>query len=361
MPRRALPALAAAALAAGLPSLAQSPAPPGTSRRVLAAARREAKVVVHAATDREVVEPLLRDFEQLYPGIAVEYHDMITGDMFERFVGEVARGEVTTDLLWSPAMDLQMKLANDGYALPYESPEAEKLPAWAVWRNEAFATTLEPYVFVHAEQTSAEAPRSHAELVRLMESEPGRARGRVATYDPERSAIGYLLLTQDSRIDPGFPEAVRAYGRSALELDVTTSAMIEGVRSGELLLAFNVNGSYALAAQRADPRLRIVYPRDYVLAASRIAIVARTAPHPNAARAFLDYLLSARGQEVLANRCSLFSIRTDIAGDTTAASLARTLGARLKPIHVGPSLLVYLDSSKRSDFLRRWRAAFAGP
>jgi iron(III) transport system substrate-binding protein len=354
-----LASLAAAALSASSPPLQPPPAEPATSRRIVAAARREGKVVVYSATDRSVAEPLLRDFAELYPGIVVEYHDLITGPMFDLYVDEVARGAVAVDVLWSPAMDLQMKLANDGLALAYESPEAEKLPSWAVWRNEAYATTLEPFVFVHAAGRAGEIPQSHAELVKLLESHPERIRGRVATYDPEKSAIGYLLLTQDSRIDPGFPDAIRAYGRSALELDGTTSAMINGVRSGELLLAFNVNGSYALAAQRSAPDLQIVYPSDYVLAASRIAIIARQAPHPNAAKTFLDYLLSSRGQEVLANRCSLFSIRTDVAGETTAGALARSLGARLKPIHVGPSLLVFLDSSKRKDFLRRWRAAFA--
>jgi iron(III) transport system substrate-binding protein len=353
-------AAAALALAAALPPPAFADALPGTSRRVVAAARREGKVVVYSATDRDVVEPLIRDFEAIYPGVTVDYRDMMTGEMFADFLAERARGTPVADMLWSPAMDLQMKLANDGYALAYDSPEAPGLPAWAVWRSEAFATTLEPYVFVHHARDAERVPRSHADLARLLETD-ARARGRVATYDPEKSAIGYLLLTQDSRIDPAFPEAIRAYGGAALQLDGTTSAMIRGVSSGELLLAFNVNGSYALDAQRKDPGLRIVYPEDYVLAASRIAVVARSAPHPNAAKTFLDYLLSARGQGVLARECSLFSIRTDIAGETTAAALSRQLGARLKPIHVGPSLLVYLDASKRADFLRRWRGAFARP
>jgi iron(III) transport system substrate-binding protein len=135
--------------------------------------------------------------------------------------------------------------------------------------------------------------------------------------------------------------------------------MIDDVRTGKALLAFNVIGSYALRARRDSPHLGVIFPRDYVLAMSRIALITKGAPHPAAARVFLDYLLSARGQEALATRCSLFSIRTDVEGETTALALSRSLGARLKPIHVGPSLLVFLDQSKRDDFLRRWRASFA--
>ena len=358
--RFAIAFLALATLAApGLPASAQPPPPLATAPGVVAAAHREGKVVVYSVTDRGIAAPLLQDFAALYPRIEVDYRELRTAELYAQFVRVAEEGKVEADLLWSPAMDLQMKLANDGLALTYESPEGARLPAWAVWRNEAFATTLEPFVFVHDQRRLPEAhvPKTHAELTRMLET---AGRGKVAAYDPERSAIGYLLLTQDSRIDPGFADAVRAYGKAGIELHDTTSGMIDRVLSGDLLLAFNVNGSYAREAQHREPSLGIVYPRDYVLAASRIALIAKAAPHPNAAKLFLDYLLSHRGQEVLAQRCSLFSIRTDVAGDTSAAALSRELGARLKPIHVGPSLLVYLDAAKRVGFLRRWKSAFAG-
>ena len=363
MRRSLLLPLAAAVAALCLAGAARgdTPAPdaPATAAGVVAAALKEGKVVVYAATDHDVIAPLLADFAALYPRIAVEYLDLNTSEMNERFLEEVGAGAPTADVIWSPAMDLQMKLANDGFAQAYESPEATSLAPWAVWRNEAFATTLEPYVFIHDRRwlTPAQAPRTHVELARWLEAGRERLRGRVGTYNPERSAIGYLLLTQDSRLDPTFPETVRAYARAGLTLHASTKRMIDRVRTGEELLAFNVNGSYALVAARDAPELEVVYPEDYVLAASRIALIPKAARHPSAARVFLDYVLSRRGQEVMARRCALFSIRTDVEGENTAAALARSLGARLKPIHVGPSLLVFLDGSKRADFIRRWRDA----
>ncbi|MBI5069686.1 MAG: ABC transporter substrate-binding protein [Deltaproteobacteria bacterium] len=348
-------------LLAAAPATGAQPPPVATAAGVIAAAHREGRVVVYSVTDREVAEPLLADFAELYPRIQLDYRELRTAELYEQYTREVREGRVEADVLWSPAMDLQMKLANDGLAQAYESPEAVHLPPWASWRHEAFGTTLEPFVFVHDGRRLPDdrVPQTHADLVRMLEAGPV-AHGKVAAYDPERSAIGYLLLTQDSRIDPGFADAVRAYGRAGIERHATTSRMIDRVLSGDLLLAFNVNGSYALQAQRQHPSLGVVYPRDYVLAASRIALITRAAPHPSAARVFLDYLLSHRGQQVLAQRCSLFSIRPDVEGATSAAALSRALGARLKPIHVGPSLLVYLDASKRVDFLRRWKSAFAG-
>ena len=43
--------------------------------------------------------------------------------------------------------------------------------------------------------------------------------------------------------------------------------------------------------------------------------------------------------------------------ETTAATLNRELGGTLKPLPVGPSLLVYLDQAKRLEFLRQWQQA----
>ena len=97
-----------------------------------------------------------------------------------------------------------------------------------------------------------------------------------------------------------------------------------------------------------------IYPRDYTLACSRIAFIARNAEHPNAARLWLDYLLSQRGQTVLAQRARLASVRADVPSAIPAAALQR-----LAPIAIGPGLMAYLDRSRRDEFLRRWRRALS--
>jgi iron(III) transport system substrate-binding protein len=132
--------------------------------------------------------------------------------------------------------------------------------------------------------------------------------------------------------------------------------MLERIGSGEHLLGFNIFASYATARQKKDPSLGVVYPKDYALVLSRIAFVPKAARHPNAARVFLDYLLSQRGQEMVA-RAGLGAIRPDVHGEGTAATLAQSLGATLRPIAVGPGLLEYLDQAKRLDFLDRWQKA----
>src|SRR5512147_11795 len=142
-------ALGGFALAATV-ALAQVPAGyPADYANTVAAAKKEGKVTIYSALDTKAAQPLIKDFQALYPDIKVEYNDMNSTEMYNRFIAESASGQGSADVMWSSAMDLQLKLVDDGKALAYASPEASKLPAWASYKNEAYGTTYEPAVFIY--------------------------------------------------------------------------------------------------------------------------------------------------------------------------------------------------------------------
>ena len=131
--------------------------------------------------------------------------------------------------------------------------------------------------------------------------------------------------------------------------------MIERITSGEHLLGFNVIGSYVVLRQRKDPDLGLVYPGDYVLVMSRVAFITKNARRPNAGKLFMDYLLSARAQKIMANQATLFSLRDDVEGPYSAGALAKELGSRLKPIPADMSLVAALAPAKRLPLIRKWQ------
>lgn len=318
----------------------------------------EDRVVVYAATDQNIVQPLIDDFEQRHPGIKVEYHDMQSNQLYERVVDE-ARAGSKADVVWSSAMDLQVKLVNDGYAQAHHSAATEALPAWAVWKNEAFGTTYEPAAFVYhkAAFRQDELPATHAALIDLLKRTPTRLKRRVATYDPVLSGVGLLLHTQDAQSNPiAFWSLAQALGEKDIRLYATSAQMLDSIASGETLFGYNVLGSYALTRAKDDPRIGVIWPQDYTLVLSRVAFITRDARHPQAARLWLDHLLSRHGQQILTRNVGLFAVREDLAGDN-ADSLRSRLGAAFRPIQIGSGLLTYLDQAKRRAFLRQWEAA----
>jgi iron(III) transport system substrate-binding protein len=340
---------------------AAAPGDPATSPQVVQAAEAEGKVVVYSTTDSASVAAMLKDFQALHPKIAVEYNDMNSTEVYNRFVSEAAAGAGTGDLLWSSAMDLQIKLANDGYTQTYQSPEAAKLPQWAVWKNEAWGTTYEPIGFVYNKRLlkPEEVPQSHADLVKALRAHPDRFRGKLTSYDPERSGLGFLLITQDALHEKDFWDTAKAYGSVGAKLYTSTGAMMERIQSGEHLIGFNMISSYAVQKAKKDPSLGLVLPKDYTLIMSRIALLPKAAKHPNAAKVFLDYLLSVRGQKAL-TAGSVYALRSEVEGDLGVAGVTKALGQAVRPIPVGPSLLDYLDQTKRLDFLKRWQQAMSG-
>jgi iron(III) transport system substrate-binding protein len=100
--------------------------------------------VIYGSADIEAFAPVIEAFQDDNPFVGVEYHQLQTLEMYDITQRQRASGEANADLIISSSMDLQMKLANDGYAISYQSSETDALPHWARWRNEAFAVTQEP-------------------------------------------------------------------------------------------------------------------------------------------------------------------------------------------------------------------------
>jgi iron(III) transport system substrate-binding protein len=321
------------------------------------AAQKEGRLVVYSSTDSASAEPLLQDFKSLYPSIQVEYNDLNTTEIYNRFIAEAAAGAGTADFLWSSAMDLQLQLVNNGTGQSYASPEMAQIPKWAVWQNQAYGTTFEPVTMTYNKRLLPQdaLPTSHADLIRLLKEKSAVFKGKLATFDPEKSGVGFLLATQDLKITPTFWDLAKAMGGVDVKVYTSTGAMLEKVSSGEHTLAYNIIGSYGLLRQQKDPSIGLIFPKDYTLAFSRIAFIPKAARHPNAGKLFLDYILSKRAQTIMANKSLIYALRSDVEGQATAANLTKEMGKALKPIEVSPDLLAALDKNKRLDFLKRWQ------
>ena len=193
---------------------------PADYAKVVDAARKEGKVVVYSVLGNKAAAPLVAGFKALYPDIEVAYDgDSGSNEVTGRFVGEVKRGQPSADVMWSSAMDLQMMLVRDGHAASYASPEADHLPAWARWRDQAWGTTFEPVVFVYNKTLVAEneVPRDRAALVKLLTERPDKFAGKVAMFDIAKSGVGYLFAAQDEAQGQGLPALLQALGRAGVQ------------------------------------------------------------------------------------------------------------------------------------------------
>jgi len=297
--------------------------------------------------DLDLFAPLLLAFQAQNPDIAIDYTVVSSGALYTAIADEHA----AFDIALSSAMDLQTKLANDGLAQPHISANTADLPNWARWADRVFAFTLEPAVVLISRSGlgSLPPPQTRQDLIALLRDNPDLFMGRVGTYDIRTSGLGYLFATQDARQSDAYWRLAEVMGSLSPRLYCCSSDMINDIASGELLVAYNVIGSYADAhAVESDT---VIYLTDYTHVMLRTALIPTSAPNPDLGALFVEFLISPEGRTQIRSQTGL----PPIDGESLAVF------PYFRPIPMGAGLLVYLDQMKRAAFLDEWIAAMVQP
>ncbi len=315
-------------------------------------------LTIEASIDISSMEPLIRDFQALRPTVTVDFADSLNNDVFAAAASACAAQKTYADLFITSSSDHVVKLANDGCAQRYESSAVQSLPEWANWRNEAIGFSFEPAVIVYNKKLVAEAdvPRSHGDLIELMRAKPEIYDGRIGTYNIAQSGIGFLFAFFDAEQSSTFGRLLEGLGRARAVLRCCTGEILTEIESGNLLIGYNLLGSYAYGRVTAGAPIGIVLPSDYTLVLSRAAMIPAKAANPEAGRLFLDYLISERGQQVAAERSFFFGFDRPPPKGVLSAHSGED-ASFYRPITIGPSLLATLDRAKRERFLAEWNAA----
>jgi len=296
-------------------------------------------------TDLDYFGPLIQAYQRQYPTTTILYTVASSLELY----GAISEEGADYDVVISSAMDLQMKLVNDGLAQTRESGPIDELPNWSRWGNALFAFTQEPAVLLASRKALGELsiPANRNELIALLRDNPERFQGRVGTYDIRSSGAGYLFATQDSRQSDSFWRLAEVIGSTSPRLYCCSSDMIEALRNGEIVFAYNVVGSYASAVLDENEDGMIVPLTDYQIFMLRTALIAKSSSKPDLAGTFVDFLVDADNRELIGEKVGLPPV------DGQALQKHQ----HFRPISLGPGLLVFLDRIKRDNFIKAWSGA----
>lgn len=323
-----------------------------------AAGRETGRLRIIGAMDTTAILPLITGFQARNPGISVEYSDYVTNDLYEEADAACRRGEAIADILVSSSVDHLVRLVNDGCARPHRSSLTEQIPDWMQWRNEVYGFTYEPAVVIyHSDHVPPEdVPRSHADLADLLRHKPAVYFRRIGTYDLRASGIGYLLAYLDAQLAPTlYGRLVESMSRVEAALYCCNSEVLREIDAGRLFIGYNILGSYAYAAQRKNPKLRISVMRDYTHILSRGVLLPKYAPPGDLGSRFLDYLVSPEGRAMAEQEGISFPWEEPQGSGITMPPSPLGSGVG-RPIRIGPSLLVTQDKLGRDRFIADWTA-----
>lgn len=284
-------------------------------QKVVEAAKKEGKL--NAYSFHMVGEPgqaVTRAFKEKY-GIHIE---SITGPgmvLMERIKSERGAGQKVADVYTTAASVLNVAkkegLLQPLGALPvFKEKEAWVLDPQAVDPDGYIASIyISKYTAIVNTQLvrKEDYPKSYRDLL------APRWKGKIVVGDPD--TIPYLTPLYWIMTDRGIldKEYFRQLGGQGLKVVPTARDVVSLVARGESLLAVPAADSTAapLAAEGAPIQ---AIPLDEGLLAGGpggMAMVSEPA-HPNAARLFMNWLLSAEGQKVYAEAAKAPSLRKDI-------------------------------------------------
>lgn len=292
-----------------------------------------------SSTDTSFFAPIIEDFIAMSPNTSVEYFVTGTVELDQMF--RAAPDQF--DIVISSAMDLQLKLANDGFSSTVMNVDH---PDWAQWHNSLFAFTSEPAAIVINRKAfdGLNIPGRRQDLIQLMRDHPNRFQGRVGTYDVRQSGLGYLFATQDARATETYWRLTEVMGRVGAKLYCCSGQMIDDLRSGDLIMAYNVLGSYAQAQAAISDDLMVILPSDFPTTMMRTILASAAAPDPQRAHRFVRHLLQ------------LQSIGDPAIFPLPPLAVSEDFQTQ-RTINLDPALMTYLDQMKREAFIREWEDA----
>lgn len=247
----------------------------------------EGRLVLYASHPTEMIDFFVKMFQEKYD-VEVDLVYGGTGELLQRIRAEAARPQA--DILWGGGAHTGASAPE--LFVPYDSPALEGIseefldPAGYNAPFDAFTMVI---IYNKDLVSEEEVPRRWADL-----ADP-KWRGKVIHANPAVSSSAYAAMV--TWLEIGGWELVEALARNQIIAE-SSSAPFTQVGQGEMPLGV----AYEEGAFRWLPtgRVGIVYPEDGVAFLPGGLFLVRNGPNPNAARLFVDFLLSKEAQEALA-------------------------------------------------------------
>jgi iron(III) transport system substrate-binding protein len=311
--------------------LAQSRA----SADLVAGAKKEGRLVWYTTLNVQQAQVFLKQFELKYPFIKTDVYRSVSNNILNRAIADSNAGKVAADVITMGGFQSYF-LKKRGLTAPYRSPETATIPAQfkdpeGHWVGFYQNTSVIAY---NTRMVSDKAvPRDYAQFLAPqwknklgMDDSDEEWFANQCKMMGDEACVDFLqrLMRQNPKIVRGqslianlmaageFPVVVVAYP-SEIELLRQKGAPVDWVAP--------------------DPVLTKIYP---------MAMTAN-APHPNAAKLFIDFAFSREGQTVLKN-FKRITVRPDVEPDPPR--LVRGLNIRASDLSL---------AEKFEDYARIWR------
>jgi iron(III) transport system substrate-binding protein len=296
--------------------------------RTLAAARQEGKVVVAGVPTDDARQASTEPFERRY-GISVQY-EPLGGPQYlalvERMRVERAAGQYLWDLIMTGSAGWINNFNPMGVAAPLEPalilPEVKEPRNWRFGLEfadkERTSFVMTPYaleaLMVNSRLVNPEEITSFRDLL-----DP-KWKGQIIVHDPRAAGSGQVVIAFLYLHKDLGPDYLRALMGQDLAVLRDTRQELDLLGQGRYAVCIGCSNSVSTPLIERGVPIALIRPQQikeggYNSSGAGNVGIFTQAPHPNAARVYVNWLLGKEGQTALARALGYPSARLDIAND----------------------------------------------
>lgn len=286
-----------------------------------AMAVKEGKVNLYA--NITAIEPIMEAFaaKSRVQGV---YTRVDTSKFLATVLTEHDAGKLQADVLQGPLPILEM-LKEKGVLVPYRSPAASGYPEWATKDDTIVQFGIEYVAPIYNKEMikPQDVPKRYEDL-----ADP-KWKDKIVMPDPSTHAttISWLVGLKENKIfatDEAWMSFIKGLAANKPMFVKSFGPTPAPVESGEKLLAISMPKYIVTKTPAPLDWVRV----ETLLGTPRAMAIAAKAPHPEAARAFLDYWLSKEAMKLLADKVGEYVLAPGVFPPIDGISGARVLPIR---------------------------------
>jgi iron(III) transport system substrate-binding protein len=286
------------------PARAASPPAEAITSALIEAAKKEGAVVWYTSAELQLAELVGKTFERKFPGVAARVERAGGERIFTRVAQEYASGIHTADSVSTGDAAQFPAWKRQGWLAAYVPEDvARHIPA-AHRDPDGFYATARSSLCVIAYNTEMvnrdEAPKSFAELL-----DP-KWKGKIVKAHPSYSGT-IITSTYQMVRELGWPYLEKLSKQNVMQVQSATDTP-KKVILGERPVMADGNEYNVLIAKESGKPIEIVYATEGTPTIVQPSAIFASAPHPNAARLFQNFLFTPEVQQLFVDDGGLRSV-----------------------------------------------------
>lgn len=275
-------------------------------QKLIGAAKKEGSVTLYHSLTRRVLKELVAGFEKKY-GIKVNWTRKGTGGIIRMVAAEKLAGALRCDIVSTGDPTAFMTWRKQGILMQYVTPNTPAFRKNTVGPDGWYTPSRTTYMSIGISTKRVkkdEIPKSWKDLL-----DP-KWKGRIAVIDPQKSGPSrWWLGAMVTKFGWGYFEKLAK--NKPLMLKASSTAAVALI-SGEVDLLVIANEHDLIARAAKGQPVQAVYPSEGIVAKTSPVGICAKAPHPNAAKLWIDWETSLEVQKLMSKIGGYPPVRKDM-------------------------------------------------